>query len=154
MPTAIEQGFEVEAYTWNAFFLPKGKPDAIVRKLNHATVEAMKTPTVREKLESAGLKFVSADRTTPEYLEKFVASEIRQMGGADRGQRGQRRLKEAPLAAVNRRSVSVAKTAAAVYQERQLTPVDHGTALDPNPPPQSPLSKFSPAAGSRFRLYG
>ncbi len=76
VPTAIEQGFEVEAYTWNAFFLPRGTPDAIVKKLNLATVEAMKTPAVREKLESAGLKFVSADRTTPEYLEKFVASEI------------------------------------------------------------------------------
>jgi len=76
VPTAIEQGFEVEAYTWNAFFLPKATPDAIVQKLNHATVEAMKTPAVREKLESAGLKFVSDDRTTPEYLAKFVQSEI------------------------------------------------------------------------------
>jgi tripartite-type tricarboxylate transporter receptor subunit TctC len=76
VPTAIEQGFEVEAYTWNAFFLPKATPAAIVRKLNHATVEAMKTPAVREKLESAGLQFVSDDRTTPEYLAKFVQSEI------------------------------------------------------------------------------
>ena len=76
VPTAIEQGFEVEAYTWNAFFLPKGTPEAIVQKLNHATVEAMKTPAVREKLESAGLRFVSDDRTTPEYLAKFVQSEI------------------------------------------------------------------------------
>jgi tripartite-type tricarboxylate transporter receptor subunit TctC len=76
VPTAIEQGFEVEAYTWNAFFLPKGTPEAIVQKLNHATVEAMKTPAVREKLESAGLTFVSEDRTTPEYLAKFVQSEI------------------------------------------------------------------------------
>ena len=76
VPTAIEQGFDVEAYTWNAFFLPKGTPDAIVQKLNHATVEAMKTPAVREKLESAGLKFVSDDRTTPDYLAKFVRSEI------------------------------------------------------------------------------
>jgi tripartite-type tricarboxylate transporter receptor subunit TctC len=76
VPTAIEQGFEVEAYTWNAFFLPKGTPAAIVAKLNHATVEAMKTPAVREKLESAGLRFVSDDRTTPEYLAKFVQSEI------------------------------------------------------------------------------
>ena len=76
VPTAIEQGFEVEAYTWNAFFLPKGTPEAIVQKLNHATVEAMKTPAVREKLESAGLVFVSDDRTTPEYLAKFVQSEI------------------------------------------------------------------------------
>ena len=76
VPTAIEQGFDVEAYTWNAFFLPKGTPQVIVQKLNHATVEAMKTPAVREKLESAGLKFVSDDRTTPEYLAKFVQSEI------------------------------------------------------------------------------
>jgi tripartite-type tricarboxylate transporter receptor subunit TctC len=76
VPTAIEQGFAVEAYTWNAFFLPKGTPEAIVEKLNRATVEAMKTPAVREKLESAGLIFVSDDRTTPEYLAKFVQSEI------------------------------------------------------------------------------
>ena len=76
VPTAIEQGFEVEAYTWNAFFLPKGTPAAIVQKLNQATVEAMKTPAVRDKLESAGLIFVSDDRTTPEYLAKFVQSEI------------------------------------------------------------------------------
>ena len=75
-PTAIEQGFDVEAYTWNAFFVPKGTPEAIIQKLNHATVEAMKTPAVREKLESAGLIFVSDDRTTPEYLAKFVQSEI------------------------------------------------------------------------------
>ena len=76
VPTAIEQGFDVEAYTWNAFFLPKGTPDAIVQKLNHATVEAMKTPSVRQILEKAGLIFVSDDRTTPEYLAKFVQSEI------------------------------------------------------------------------------
>lgn len=76
VPTAIEQGFDVEAYTWNAFFLPKGTPDAIVKRLNNATVAAMKTPAVREKLESAGLVFVSDERTTPDYLGSFVKSEI------------------------------------------------------------------------------
>jgi tripartite-type tricarboxylate transporter receptor subunit TctC len=76
VPTAIEQGFDVEAYTWNAFFLPKGTPEAIVRKLNQATCEAMKTKALRDKLESAGLILVSEDRTTPEYLAKFVKSEI------------------------------------------------------------------------------
>jgi tripartite-type tricarboxylate transporter receptor subunit TctC len=76
VPTAIEQGFDVEAYTWNAFFLPKGTPDPIVQKLRQATLEAMKTPAIRQKLEAAGLKFVSDDRTTPEYLAKFVESEI------------------------------------------------------------------------------
>ena len=36
----------------------------------------MKAPAIREKLESAGLNFVSDDRTTPEYLANFVESEI------------------------------------------------------------------------------
>ena len=76
VPTAIEQGFDVKAYTWNAFFLPKGTPEAIVRKLNHAMVEAMKTPAIRDKLEAAGLKLVSEDRATPAYLDGFVRSEI------------------------------------------------------------------------------
>jgi tripartite-type tricarboxylate transporter receptor subunit TctC len=76
VPTAAEQGFDVEAYTWNAFFLPKGTPEPIIQKLNHATVEAMKTPAVREKLESAGLILVSDDRATPDYLAQFVRSEI------------------------------------------------------------------------------
>jgi tripartite-type tricarboxylate transporter receptor subunit TctC len=76
VPTAIEQGFDVEAYTWNAFFLPKGTPQEIVQKLNLATREAMKTPAIRDKLEAAGLEFVSDDRATPEYLAKFVQSEI------------------------------------------------------------------------------
>ena len=38
--------------------------------------KALAPPAVREKLESAGLKFVSEDRTTPEYLATFVQSEI------------------------------------------------------------------------------
>ena len=76
VPTAIEQGFDVEAYTWNAFFLPKATPEPIVQKLRQATLGAMKAPAVREKLEAAGLIFVSDDRTTPEYLAKFVESEI------------------------------------------------------------------------------
>ncbi len=76
VPTAREQGFDVIAYTWNAFFLPKGTPDAIVQKLNHAMVETMKTPEVRERLEAVGLKLVSDDRATPAYLDQFVRSEI------------------------------------------------------------------------------
>ena len=77
VPTAEEQGVaNMEAYTWNAFFLPKGTPPEIVKKLNEAAVEAMKDPNVRSKLEGLGAQFVSADRTTPEYLGKFVRSEI------------------------------------------------------------------------------
>jgi tripartite-type tricarboxylate transporter receptor subunit TctC len=77
VPTADEQGLKgFEAYTWNAFFLPRGTPEAIVRKLHDATVEAMNSPQVRERLESLGAGFVSPERATPEYLGGFVRSEI------------------------------------------------------------------------------
>ena len=76
LPTTVEQGLDVQAYTWNAIFLPKGAPEAVVKKLNSAIVEAIKTPAVRERLEGFGAQIVSDDRTTPEYLGQFVKSEI------------------------------------------------------------------------------
>jgi tripartite-type tricarboxylate transporter receptor subunit TctC len=76
VPTAKEQGVDVKAYTWNAFFLPKGTPETIASKLNQAMVETMKTQTVREKLDAVGLKLVAEERATPAYLDGFVQSEI------------------------------------------------------------------------------
>ena len=76
LPTAVEQGLDVKAYTWNAMFLPKGVPPAIVSKLNSAVVQAMKTPAVRDRLQAFGAQIVSVDRATPDYLAGFVKSEI------------------------------------------------------------------------------
>ena len=76
LPTTAEQGLDVQAYTWNAIFLPKGVPEAVVMKLNGAMLAAMKTPAVREKLEGFGAQVVSDDRATPAYLGDFVKSEI------------------------------------------------------------------------------
>ena len=76
VPTAVEQGLEVEAYTWNAIFLPKGAPAAIVNKLYDAALAAMHTPTVKSRLEGLGAMIVSDDRATPQYLDGFVKSEI------------------------------------------------------------------------------
>jgi tripartite-type tricarboxylate transporter receptor subunit TctC len=77
LPTAAEQGTaNLEAYTWNALFLPKGTPDAIVKKLNAAAVEAIKTSAVRERLSGLGAQIVSDDRTTPAYLGTFLKAEI------------------------------------------------------------------------------
>jgi tripartite-type tricarboxylate transporter receptor subunit TctC len=74
--TATEQGLDVQAYTWNALFLPKGAPDAIVKKLNEAAVAAMHTPAVKDKLQNLGAMIVPDDRATPQYLGGFVKSEI------------------------------------------------------------------------------
>ena len=76
LATATEQGTPVEAYTWNAIFLPKNTPEAIVNKLNAAMLEAMKTPGVRDKLAGLGAQIVSDDRASPQYLGPFVKSEI------------------------------------------------------------------------------
>jgi tripartite-type tricarboxylate transporter receptor subunit TctC len=76
LPTALEQGLDAQAYTWNAMFLPKGVPPEIVKKLNSAVLQAMKTPSVRDRLQGLGAQMVSDDRATPEYLAGFVKSEI------------------------------------------------------------------------------
>ena len=76
LPTAVEQGTDVQAYTWSAVFLPKGAPDAVVQKLNGAVVRAIKSPAVRERMASLGAVLVADDRATPQYLAQFVKSEI------------------------------------------------------------------------------
>lgn len=76
VPTAAEQGLPVEAYTWNAIFLPKGTPADVVKKLNAAIVQTIDTPAVKERLQGLGANLVSPERRSPEYLAKFVQSEI------------------------------------------------------------------------------
>jgi tripartite-type tricarboxylate transporter receptor subunit TctC len=77
LPTAAEQGTpNLEAYTWNALFLPKDTPEPIVKKLNAAAVEAMKSPAVKDRLTGLGAQVVSDDRMTPAYLGTFLKAEI------------------------------------------------------------------------------
>jgi tripartite-type tricarboxylate transporter receptor subunit TctC len=77
LPTAHEQGLAgVEADVWFGFFFTRGTPEPIVRRLHQATVEAMKAPAVRERVEGLGASLVAPERTSPEYLAGFVRSEI------------------------------------------------------------------------------
>jgi tripartite-type tricarboxylate transporter receptor subunit TctC len=76
LPTALEQGFDIQAYAWTALFLPRRTPDAIVQTLNHAVVEALHTPAVRARVVELGSVAVSDERATPQYLAAFVKSEI------------------------------------------------------------------------------
>jgi tripartite-type tricarboxylate transporter receptor subunit TctC len=77
LATAQEQGLaNFEASIWNGVFLPKGTPPAIVTKMNEALVKTMDTADVQKRVEQVGGAIVSAERRTPEYLKKFVESEI------------------------------------------------------------------------------
>jgi tripartite-type tricarboxylate transporter receptor subunit TctC len=82
VPTTLEQGLNAEAYTWDAIFLPKGAPQAIVTKLHDAALQAMHTPLVKERLEALGAQVVSDDRATPQYLAGFVKSETEKWAAA------------------------------------------------------------------------
>ena len=77
LATTGEQGLAgVEASVWNAFFLPKGTPEPIVRKLNKAMSDTLDVPAVRKRLEEFGLEIFATERRTPEYLAKFLPEEI------------------------------------------------------------------------------
>ena len=77
LPTAAEQGTDkLEAYTWNAIFLPKNAPEAIVKRINDAALQAIKTPAVRDRLQELGAQVVPDERATPQYLGQFVKNEI------------------------------------------------------------------------------
>ena len=77
LATTREQGLDVQAYTWNALYAPKGTPADVVKKLNDAMVAAMTTPAVHDRLEGLGAMIVAKGRSTPGYLGKFTADEIK-----------------------------------------------------------------------------
>ncbi|MGA7790528.1 MAG: tripartite tricarboxylate transporter substrate-binding protein [Xanthobacteraceae bacterium] len=78
VPTAQQEGLaNFEANNWIALFFPRNTPEPIVHRLREATLEAMKTPALRARMEAIGTDLVSPDRTTPLYLKNFVASEIK-----------------------------------------------------------------------------
>jgi tripartite-type tricarboxylate transporter receptor subunit TctC len=82
LPSAHEQGLtDFDIPSWYALFLPKGTPDAIVRKLNAAAVAAMNTPAMQDRLKTIGSDLVGPERRTPEYLGRFVADEIKKWAG-------------------------------------------------------------------------
>jgi tripartite-type tricarboxylate transporter receptor subunit TctC len=77
VPTAKEAGFDVDANNWIGLFYPQHTPAPIIEHLRDATVEAMKTPALRERMEQIGTDLVAVDRTSPSYLQRFVGSEIK-----------------------------------------------------------------------------
>ena len=76
LASAQEQGLNFEASTWFGFFFPRRAPEPIIEKLHDATVAAMDTPSVQERLKEVGAVTVAPEHRSPDYLQKFVASEI------------------------------------------------------------------------------
>jgi len=80
--TAQEQGLPgFDADAWNGFFLPRGTPEPIVRRLAKATSDALDLPWVRERLEGLGLNVPAPERRTPEYLAALLPRELAKWAG-------------------------------------------------------------------------
>jgi tripartite-type tricarboxylate transporter receptor subunit TctC len=80
LPTTYEQGMNFEASTWFGFFLPKGTPAAIVKKLHDATTTAINTPAVQEQLAATGTFVVPPEHQTTAYLQSIIGPEIEKNG--------------------------------------------------------------------------
>jgi len=77
LPTAEEQGLKgLDCGAWSGFDLPKGTPQAIVRKLAKATNQALENPALVERFRSIGVVVPAANRRSTEYFTDFVKSEI------------------------------------------------------------------------------
>jgi tripartite-type tricarboxylate transporter receptor subunit TctC len=65
------------AELWYGFLAPGKTPPAMVDKLNAALVEALKDPTVRDKLENLDIE-VATD--TPEAFARIVKADYQRWG--------------------------------------------------------------------------
>lgn len=82
VPSAHEQGLpNFDASIWFALFFPKSTPPTLIRRLNSALSNTLDTKNVRERLEANGLRIAVPARRSPDYLSRFVASEIKKYAG-------------------------------------------------------------------------
>ena len=79
-PTVAESGYPgFSAESWFGLSAPANTPPAVIQKLNQATVKALSSAEIRQKLESVGFVVVADD---PKSFSAFVEAEIAKWGKA------------------------------------------------------------------------
>jgi tripartite-type tricarboxylate transporter receptor subunit TctC len=78
IPTVDEAGIPgMYMGVWNAFFAPKGTPQAAIAKLNSATMEVLAEPAIRQRIiTEMGLDIPPREQQTPEALAALQKAEI------------------------------------------------------------------------------
>ncbi|VCU71032.1 Tripartite tricarboxylate transporter family receptor [Pigmentiphaga humi] len=72
VPTAIEQGVDLQATVWSAMVGPAGLPQSIVTSLNQEINKYTSSPEGKAKLNSLGMVPLAA---TPQELQKLMSTE-------------------------------------------------------------------------------
>src|SRR5262249_6859669 len=66
---AREQGLaDLDSNFWSGFFVPKDTPAAVIERLHSAGAETLNPPAVAERLKTAGVTVVPAERRSSDYL--------------------------------------------------------------------------------------
>ena len=74
VPTVVEAGFpDLVVTSWQAAAAPAKTPREIVARLNDATVRALRSPDIRERMNQIGFDVVAS---TPEEFGKFMQDEV------------------------------------------------------------------------------
>lgn len=75
VPTIAESGFPgYDMDTWIGTFVPRATPIAVTRVLHEATLEALKSPMVRERIEAQAGRIIAGP---PQTLDAIVAEDIK-----------------------------------------------------------------------------
>lgn len=74
VPTAVEAGFpDLVVTSWQAAAAPAKTPPAVVAKLNQATIAALQSPEVRERMQNIGFDVVAS---SPQEFGRFMREEV------------------------------------------------------------------------------
>lgn len=77
IPTVDEAGLPgFHMSVWNALWVPRGTPRAVITKLSAAAADAMANSAVRNRLAGLGLDVPPRDQQTPEALGAFHKAEV------------------------------------------------------------------------------
>jgi tripartite-type tricarboxylate transporter receptor subunit TctC len=77
IPTSDEGGVSgLYMSGWFGFFAPKGTPKDVIATLNHAMVQALADPAIRDRFTELGLDVAAREQQTPEGLAAFQKAEI------------------------------------------------------------------------------
>ena len=92
VPTALEQGVDLDCGVWIGLAFPKDTPKAIVDRLAEVANEAVETPILRERYENLGISSRGAGTAHAGLFRPLHPGGDQEMGRADQGERRHRRL--------------------------------------------------------------
>jgi tripartite-type tricarboxylate transporter receptor subunit TctC len=76
LPTATEQGFDLDCASLSAFSFPKGTPATIVARLADAANKAVELASVRERLANIGVAIEPPERRVPGFYARNLPREL------------------------------------------------------------------------------